>query len=354
MLYPFNNPIPDENYASDVDIVQRSDGRFAVLTTWKNVASSNARTLWMLNVSDLNLAPVPYYTFETDGDLISVDATDTTAFVAGISTVNQKPFQIYDISDPAHITLTAEAELPAAPTGNGRSVFYHDNKVYVGTEYLPCVSCAPHQNHELHIFDVSDTSNPTWRGSINVQRNVNAVVVRDGLAYLATGAGGDNTVFKMYDIDPASPGYLSLVGQYAASSAQAGTALYLLGDYAYVGRSRTTGSHHDFLVIDISDPTAPQLTDSLLLRLDGGTVVKDIVVKGSMAFVVTDDTNSANGGGPFITIDVHDPSDISLITPCTPVSWPSNPTGIDMADDHIFISNKNDHALQVVSPALSC
>lgn len=354
--YPINDPIFSGSKASDVDVIARSGARFALVTTLKNPSPGGENTLWMIDATDLDLDPLPLASFETPDDLLAVDAITNFAFAVGATTTDQRPLQIIDISDESTLALAAEASLPDADTGNGRSVYYYDGRVYLGTEYLPCPACAPEVNHELHIFNVSnpDPFSPQWEASINVQRNVNDIVVADGIAYLATGPGGDNTVLRLYDVDPSSPTYLSLIGTYAASSAHEGTALSLLGNYIFLGRERTTGSHHDFLVIDVSNPRTPVLADSVKLDLNPGTAVEGVVANGNIAFIVTSDTTPENGGGPFIMLDIHDPFDITIITPCVAVNWSEKATGLDMIDDYAFVSNESNDALQIIYSAPSC
>jgi len=352
--YPISDPIFSGSEATDVDAIHQSGRRLALVTTKKNPSPGGEETFWVIDVTDLDADPLPSGSLETPDDLFAVDATNGFAFAVGATSTNQMPLQVIDISDKTNPSLAAEAALPNADTGGGRSVYYYNDKVYVGTQYLPCPSCTPDINNEFHIFDVSTPSAPIWEASIDVQRNVNDIVVKDGLAYLATGPGGDNTVLKIYDVDPLSPTYLGLVGSYAATSAQSGTALYLLNKYVYLGRERTTGSHADFLAIDVANPSVPSLTDSLKLDLNNNTAVHGVAVKGNIAFIVTSDQTASNGGGPFIMVDVRDPSDIQLIPPCGSINWAEKATGLDMIDNYAFVSNESNDALQVIYPTLSC
>ncbi|MEK9177137.1 MAG: prepilin-type N-terminal cleavage/methylation domain-containing protein, partial [Patescibacteria group bacterium] len=186
---PIDDPIFTGSQASDIDVVRQGGNRYALLTTWKNPSPSGSNTLWVVNVTDLTASPMPFSAFATDGDLLAVDAIPGFAFVAGATTTGQYPFQVLDISDPTAVAFLVGVPLPDADTGNGRSIYYRGGMVYVGTQYLPCPSCAPEVNNEFHVFDVSDPSDPDypeWKGSIDVQRDVNDIYVADGIAYLAT------------------------------------------------------------------------------------------------------------------------------------------------------------------------
>jgi methylated-DNA-[protein]-cysteine S-methyltransferase len=354
--YPFANPIFSGSSASDVDVIKRSGGeRFALVTTLKNPSPSGSNTFWIIDVSDLDADPVQYSAFETPNDLLSVDAIQDFAFTVGLATEEQNPLIAFDIRDENNIVLVASSSLPNTEGHNSfekiRSVYYYDGIVYVGADYM-----IGSEYHEFHFFEFDDNNpeNLNWQDSINVDRKVNDIVVQNGIAYLATGPGGDNAVLRIYDVDPSSVSYLELLGSFAASSQEDGTSLYLLGNYIYLGRERTTGSNHDFFVIDISDPTNPTLADSAQLALNNNTEVSGIFVNGNIAFIVTSDQTPANGGGPFIMFDVRDPTDISIISPCTAVNWSEKATGLDMVDDLAFVSNDSNDALQVIYPTLSC
>jgi hypothetical protein len=358
---PISDPIFSGSQATDVDAFRQGGSRYALVTTEKNPGHE---TLWMIDVTDLEADPLPYSAFETDDSLFAVDVASGFAYVAGATTTAQNPFMVFDISNPASISLAAQAPLPSANSGIGRSIYYYDDMAYIGTQYLACVSCSSSVNNELHVFDVANPASPVWVGSINVDRNVNDIVVRNGIAYVATGPGGDNTVLKIYDVaDPASAEFGDLLSEYTAPTAQAGTALYLLGDYLYLGRERSCANgctNTLFVVLDVSNPeTTPVVVDSTNLNISNGTAVEGIHVQGNIAFIVTSDLNgnqqSGNiGDGPFIMYDVSDPGDIELIDTCTTVNWSEKATALDMIDNIAFTANESQDALHAIQPTPAC
>lgn len=361
-VYPITDPIFSGSPASDIDGLDRPDGTFALVTTWFN-PSPTADTLWMVDVSDLSNV-VLADSYMTPDDLLAIDATLDFAFVGGATSTLQKPFWIFDISDEGAIAPVANLALPntyAADFNNILAVHYYAGRIYVGTNYM-AFGTPTHDELHIYEFDEIDPAHPVWKTSINVDRTINDIFVRDGLAYLATGPGGDNTVMKIYDVDPLSGSYGSLVGEYAAPTAQAGIAIDVLGDYAYLGRERPNGSGTTedlFIVLDISDPTDPVVTDATDLNIAKGTAVTGIEVRGNIAFMVTSDQNGNNqtgniGDGPFMMYDISDPTNILLNPPCVALNWSEKSTGMDMMNDLIFISNESNDALRVIYPLPAC
>jgi len=361
-VYPITDPIFSGSLASDIDGLDRPDGTFALVTAWFN-PSPTADTLWMVDVSDLDNV-VLASSYMTPDHLLAIDAIPDFAFVGGATSTSQKPFWIFDISDEGAIAPVANVALPntnAADFNGVLSVRYHGDRVYIGTNYM-AFGAPTHDELHIYGFDKTDPSNPLWEKSINIDRNVNDIFVRDGFAYLATGPGGDNTVMKIYDVDPLSASYGSLVGEYAAPTAQAATTIDVLGDHAYLGRERPNGSGttQDLLIVlDVSDPASPVVTDATNLNIAKGTAVTGIEVKGNIAFIVTSDQNGNNqtgniGDGPFMMYDVSDPTNIILNPPCVALNWSEKSTGMDMMNDLIFISNESNDALRVIYPLPAC
>ncbi|MEK9179803.1 MAG: hypothetical protein AAB897_00085 [Patescibacteria group bacterium] len=347
--YDFSDPVHPGSAGTDIDVIKRTDGRFVLLTTDK---VGTKETLWMIDVSDpQNIAPSLTDAYDTEADLFAVDATKDHAFATGASA---DQLQIINIANPADLLLTATTSLPDADSGIGRSIYYYDNKIYVGTQYLPCPSCASGQNNELHIFDVSDPASPSWKASINVDRNVNDIMVRDGLAYLAIGPGGTNDIFRIYDVDSSSATYLDEVGSFTVPGGEQGTSLYLLGNKVYLGRERTPSARNDFYILDVSSPTSTTERWSGRLALNPGAEVVGIFVSGNLAFLSTNDTTPDNGGGPFMVYDISDPANPSLIIPCSSFNYSEKTTGMDFMEGLIFTSNESQDSIRIIYPEPSC
>src|SRR3989344_824140 len=228
---------------------------------------------------------------DTSDGLNALDMQSGYAYVANNDTESQ--LMVIDIGDSLDPEVGAPTTLPETTTGVPRSIFYYDEYVYLGTQYQPCPpSCTPAQNNEFHIYDVSDPTDPEWRGSYNVNHNINDIVIRDGYAYLAT-SDNDGEI-HIYDVsDPTSISFVaSFNANRTGTDTEDATALFLLGNRLYFGREQTSGSKRDFYMLDVTDPGAPVELGSKKLSLNPGALVKGIVVRGSLAFVALDNPTS--------------------------------------------------------------
>lgn len=341
-----------------VDVVWQSGKRLTLLTTTKSSGGGSGvikDTLWIVDTTNSNN---PTYLGSHSGDdknLLGISTIPNYAFVISASTT--APFQVIDISNPNFPNLVAKHLLPEVSTDDIRSIFYYNKKVYIGTKYLACLYCSPSQNNELHIFDVSSPTNPNWEASINVDRNVHGIIVRDGLLFLATGHASVKNPLKIYDLKPLTssgapnPTYLKQIGSFTATATnnQAGTALYLLGNSLFLGLERATGSNKDFYILDVTDPTLPKEYtggSSIKLNLSNNAYVKSIMTQGKYAFLGIYGTN------PGDTFQVFDVSNVGLpkrINTCTSGNpFPQNATGIVYSDNLIFVSFRSNDALRIV------
>jgi Tfp pilus assembly protein PilV len=220
----------------------------------------------------------------TDGYLYAYIARNATS----------KQLQIINVSSSTNPVLVASTTLPNMTTGIPRSIFYYSGRVYIGTQYLACVGCPASQNNELHIFDVTDPTNPHWEDSIKINRNVNAVAVRNGLVYLATGSGsaGVHNPLKAFNIDPSSPTYKQQVGSFTATGNEQGTALFFIGNKLYLGLEKATSERPEFFILDISQPSSISTIASTTLNLSSSASVTGIRVAGRYAFLgISDPTD---------------------------------------------------------------
>ncbi len=282
------------------------------------------------------------------------DSGKNYAFAANASKSQQ--FVVIDVSDPTNPSLVALRSLPGVnPSGSypqGRSVFFHNSLVYVGTGE----TAGP----EFHIFDVSDPTNPQWLDSIYVNRNINEIVVRDGLAYLATGPGASfNNPFKIFDVNPSSPTYLKGVGSFTAGSTTGnGRGLYVLGNKAYLGLERNSGD--DFYILDISDPSnivelgSKDFDDGICNEynptngnttpgqkcLGPNTEITGIKVVGKFAFLST----SYQTGG-FQVWNIQDPANIQN---CSMLNYSEKVADMDYEDNLVYLANQSQNALRII------
>ncbi len=259
------------------------------------------------------------------------------AYIANNNPVGQ--LLIMDVTNPTAPFLVASSSLPGITTGVGRSIFYYDKKVYIGTQYFVCAGC-----NELHIYDVSTSTSPVHIVSINVNRNINAIYVRNGLAYLATGSGssGTHNPFKIFDVDPASPTYKQEVGSFVASGDEDGTALFLIGNKAYLGLQHTPPSRSDFWILDISRTSIVTSIASTTLGLNSSSQVTGIRVSGNLAFLSVFDPNK---GFQVLDISKNPIGNIGAF------NFQQDTTGVDMENNTVYLSsNSGGRTLEIVGP----
>lgn len=337
---------------TDVSIVKNSVGRLAVLTSQRIKMGPNEGSVWIVNTTDPK-TPNIVDVYDTNSDMFAVKAVNidgkSYAFAVGATSTTQGQLRVFDVSGGMLNLLTQHdldgvfGSFPA-----GVSVNYYDKHVYVGTKETG--------GPELHVFDVSGLPGSIeHKGSFPVNRNVNDIVVRDSLAYLATGPGtaGPPEPFMVYDVS--DPGNINLVSMFEASGQLAGTAVFILEDRAYLGRQGATGSDKDFFIIDISDSANPTELGSLKLEIKNNDV-KGVEVVGHLAFIATDDQEPSTGGATFMVYDVGDPENIILVSTCG-INFSEKTTGLDFVDNLAFMSKDTpagQGGLIIVEPGDSC
>ena len=352
--------------ATDVAVVKNDKGRFAFVTS---LQAGNHSTFWVIDVTDpdnLSLAAEFGSSNGIDGDLTAVDTLAdgdiVYAFTTGTTSSTQLTtmrvdFFAYPGSAP---TITAAtSSLPEAPSGDGRSVYFYDSKVYVGTQYLACPpSCAPTQNHEFHIFDAtSDPSHPVWEASLNLNHNINDIFVRNNFAYLAV--SDNNGELMLVNIDPGSDDYLDhpdTAGyKFNAQGNQDATAIWAFGNRAYLGRRGGNGTK-DFYVLNTSNPSGITEINSVNLDINNDEVV-GLALSGSLAFLATSDqSQSPSGkGGPFIVYNIDEDSDkfLQIISTC-PLNFSEQSSGLDFMENTAYVANQASDAVRILYPSPTC
>lgn len=274
-------------------------------------------------------------------------------YVYALHNQNTNQLQAIDVEDPSAPVVVAEVSLPnmvytcspaSAPCLSGRSIAYHDGYVYIGTQYL-AFGTPPLQNNELHIFDVSTPSTPVWKGSANIDNNVNDIEVYGNYAYLAT--SGDARELMIVDIeDPTDP---EVVGLYDAPwSAKDAWSVALHNSVIYLGRSRAAPGDYDFLTIDVATPASPTLLGRLRLVMNGASsALTGLVVQGNLAFVGTTDTNDE-----FRVIDISNPGAPTAYG-CPPYNYSARVHQLVYADNYIFAANESNDSLRIIYDDLS-
>lgn len=296
----------------------------------------DSKALVLTSLSEMNIST----------GVSALDTIDGYIFLA--NNENDKQLIVMDSSNLTSPLEIASSTLPEMTEGKPRSIYYYDEKVYIGTQYLPCVSCVSTQNNEFHVYDVSNPGNPIWLGSRDVNNNINDIIVRGSYAYLAT-SGDDREIIILNISNPAN---ITQVGIFNAQDVPSGagedaTSLYLLGNKLYFGRERAPSSRPDFYIIDVTNPATPLLVSSKNLGMNPGSGpanprVTGIIVRGNLAFVGLDDPNFG-----LKIINISSPS-LPYHYTCTSLNFSENSTGMDMEGNRIFVTSDSNDEIRVI------
>lgn len=275
---------------------------------------------------------------------VARDGAGGSTFAYAASNATSRQLHIIDVDAAhhfAHPALVGVADLKPAPLGTnseGRSIFYYDKKVYIGTHYLPSLGSP---RPEFHIFDVSDPAHPVELGSYDVNHTINAIIVRGNYAYLATSDDAGEVWILKID-DPASP---TFVNKFNAAGSEDGDSIYLVGNALYLGRNHAPSSRPDFYVLDITDPMNVGVRGSKNLSMSPSTAkVNAIRVSGRFAFLATGDADQE-----LQVLDISRPENIPA--PLGAYDSPQEATGIDFENNVIYASVRSNDALRVIRPA---
>jgi hypothetical protein len=222
----------------------------------------------------------------TEGGVGAVAVAGTRAYVATGAALS-----VLDVSDPSAPVLVARSDLLDSDIEH----------VELMGDYAVVATWLG-----VYVMQVAGVERPTVVGVHDAVEKVTDLVVVGNAAFVATMDDG----FVILDVsDPAAPQY---VGAYATDGELRHAAIE--GDRAYLlTRGRACGSDPDcvpgfdgLLVLDISDPAAPELIGSLEsgseeLPYSGNSVVAE----GSFVF--------AGGSNGFIVYDASDPASIQVV-----------------------------------------
>ncbi len=214
---------------------------------------------------------------------VATSSAGNYAYVATDSSTNINQLQIIDVTDPS--APFVKSTFPAFSgsgmgKGVGTSIFYKDGYVYEG---LTTGASGP----EFNIIDVSNPALAVWKGGYAIGKNVNAIIVKDGYAYLSTNDTGKELVI-LNVTNPASP---TLVGIYNATPDVTnfgyGRALYTVGDTLYLGRSYIANAP-EFSILNTTNTASPALiaTKDVGPNVSNPFSLNGIVVRDSLAFLL--------------------------------------------------------------------
>ena len=196
----------------------------------------------------------------------------------------QPGLQVFDISDPASLTLAGSLSFPVNTNSFSR---YKTGSVYVSGNYayLPFLEAGWEGGYmdRFWIVDISDPNTPTLT-SFKMPAGTRGVYILNSLAYLASGGAG------LLIIDISDPSASFTVG--SCDTPGSAQSVYVSDHYAYIADGKAGLS-----VVDISDPTAPFLAGNY----DTPGSAKRLHVSGNYAYI-------ADGAAGLSVINISDPT----------------------------------------------
>lgn len=339
--------------ANDVAVISHDGKRIAILvTTPQGGGNEAAEDIYTYDLTDPQ-NPTLLSKLNTGKGLHAVAVAGNFAYaVQNDATKQLQTIRLFDTtyapSNPLYYALATTSEITlqnvAGANPEGRAIAYYNQRLYIGTWN----NNIPANSPEFLIYDASTPSTPALRGTYNLSHSVNSIAVKDSYAYLAT----TNNAGELMVMNIAIPTTPTLAGQYNTTlSTLDAEEVYVLGNVAYVGFERATGSNYDFYTIDIANPSTPSLLGRVKLGMRSNTMVAGIAVAGRYAFVGTTDTNAE-----FRVFDVTNPTAITSIGGCGPYNYSAKISAVTYADGYVYLSNQANDALRVVhdTPGNTC
>ncbi len=287
-------------------------------------------------VFDVHDPSNPALIAKVDNDILvktglnAIIITDTHAFVASASSYTRGQMQVIDTNSMSVVKTFKVPVLDSSGSskGSGNSIFYKNKIIYLGLTKST-------SENEFNIIDVADPVNPVHTGRYPIGNDINAVVARDGDAYIASPNPQELQILDISNLNnPVSVG-----GFNSTAGSGNGKSMYLIGNKLYLGK--TTGAGFDFHILDKTNP-ATMLTE--LGGRDVASSVNGLIVRDYLSFLLT---GTPSTGTKLQILKTDDPSHVTLWNTTLSLSGASNTIepSIDCEGNHLYISS-NDTAGQ--------
>ncbi len=212
-------------------------------------------------------------------------------------------FRILDVSNPLQPSL-----LSMVDPGFAGDVEIIGSRAYVAA------------SDRLIIYDLSNPSEPVEIGVNELHRGVGRVCVRDGLGYLAGGAGDG---MRIVDVsDPMPSAFISNLG--GSGDLWRVSAMSIEGTIAFFASS--TG---EMRAVDLGDPKSPDVLSKWRTRIVTGDSVRDHVLRDGVLYMATSQVGLS-------IVDVSDPTIPTILGHC---DIGTNFYGVEIAGSTVFLCN---------------
>lgn len=308
------------NSANDIDVLNK------IVFLAVEASDSKKPDFYIVDATN-GQNPVIRSTLNTGPGLNALDVAFNYAYAANKSVDGQ--LQIIDVSNLSSPSLITTFKLPGVSGSGavGNSIFYHNKKIYIGTKKAT--------GPEFFVIDATNPSSPIFLGSKEINANVNKIIVKENLAYIAT---SDQQELKVLNVsDPAN--IIQIGGFDADGESEDGKSISIDSSKLYLGRlvGGNHTNHHELYILDIASTTN-------ILGLGSKDIAADIngiIGRDNFVFLATGDSNKE-----FQVFDASNPANITL---WSSFNFPQIATGIDFEDNTVYISIRSNDAFRIIT-----
>ena len=332
--------IGQNNGGTDVEILSKK----AYVTA--NASSANKGDFYIIDVSNPGLSNLPILNpggLNTGPGLAAVQVAGKYAYVANMSQTAQ--LQVIDISVPSAPFVAASRDVTAiGDAAVGNSIFYANKKVYLGLD-------GPSSGSELYVLDVSDPLNPSIKASFETNTKINAITVKNNIAYLAVRYGSDGVTpeqLRVLDVSQADSNIITELNPFSPNpSTMSGEGLYISkdGKTLYLGEGGANSANKpEFFSLNVTNPNSISQINSKYIPTSNDVTVNAIAVRSNLAFLWTSDTN--------LGFQIWDLNNLGSPTPYGSLNTQQTATGgLDCDGNLVYTAQKSNKALQIIGPA---
>ena len=278
------------------------------------------------------------------GDYLYAASNHGTTFKTCKPGGNCSQLQIFNVSNPAAISLVSDFLLPtsSAPFVLGSGGQAVGNALYYKNGYLYLGLVKTQSGPEFDVIDVHDPTRPAWIGGLAIGATVNQIYVRNGYAYLAT--DDQSRKFLTIDVhDPKNPSLVTSLDPKGTSNQEYGYSLYVVGDELFAGMSSTSISGSPELYeFNNAHPSAP----AAFASEEVGASTLGIFARDAKLFLLTS-TIGLKGQVQILDDDLAGNNSVSVALPGTGVS-------MDCQGNYFYVASNSGSqgALSIIGPSL--
>lgn len=277
--------------------------------------SGNKPSFFVVDVSAPS-SPFILDSLITNDDLRDVQAPEEGSAVYTTGTGSDTELRVFEAADPSQAIQITTRDLDAG----GYHAMIAENRLYVGAA------------NGIHIFDLSDPTNPLLLGSLNVGAEVRGVAVSDNIAYLAT----SHDTQELMAVDVSVPETPIVVWTYNTPGSRDGLTVDVRDARLYLGTKDNPSTNPELYLFDRTDPAAPTFLNSI----DIGGDLNQLKAAGPFVFMATNASNEE--------FKIYRVSDASQPTKEAGLNLAQSATDIDFNDNTIYISLRSNDAFQII------